>query len=70
MGFRPVCRCARSNAGENAFVAPFADVAISGSFGDMEVGGHLLEGLCGERPGQAGEELLFGKRLRLDVSDA
>lgn len=25
----------------------------------MEAGGELLEGLCGERSGQAGEELLF-----------
>lgn len=39
MGFRPVCRCARSSAGENAFAAPFADVALSGRFGNMEVGG-------------------------------
>lgn len=47
------------DASENAFSAPFADVALGCGLGDVEAGSQLFEGLCGERSGKAGEELLF-----------
>ena len=45
------------DAGEDAFAAPFAYVALGGGLGDVEAGGQLLECLCCERCRQGGEEL-------------
>jgi len=45
------------DAGEDAFAAPFADVAFGCGLGDVEAGGQLLERLCGERCRQGGQEL-------------
>lgn len=40
------------DTGENAFAAPFADVALGCGLGDVETGGQFFEGLCCERSGQ------------------
>lgn len=45
------------DAGEDAFAAPFTDVAFGSGLGDVETGGQLLERLCCERRRQRGQEL-------------
>ncbi len=45
------------DAGEDAFAAPFTDVAFGGGRWDVEADGQLLERLCCESCRQGGQEL-------------
>lgn len=47
------------DSNDDSLLAPAADVALGGGLRNVETGGKLLKGLCGEHSGEAGEGLFF-----------
>lgn len=47
------------DSNDDFLLAPFADVVLGCGLRNVETGGKLLKGLCGEHSGEAGEELFF-----------